>query len=486
MNLKSVSGAAVAAGFTTLHPTLQADGTDRPNLLIIHTDEHNFRTLGCYRETMAEDQAFVWGSDIKVDTPNIDSLAHAGALCTSFYATSPVCSPSRSSFMTGFYPQATGVPQNDLPMKDSMVTFAEVLRQNGYATAYVGKWHLDGDAKPGFTPPRKFGFEDNRYMINRGHWKLLKDTPTGPALIGAYNAENGRYRYSIEKATDKSYTTDFLVDRTIEILNQDKDKPFCVMLSIPDPHGPNTVRAPYDTMFSDLTFQNPRTMDVADDTLPKWVKNTVGELKQVQMQWYFGMVKCIDDNVGRILNYLASSGLDRKTIVVFTSDHGDLMGEHRKHDKGLPYETSAGIAFIIRYPGHIPGGKRIDTAYTTADFAPTILGLMNLGGQPAGCQGRDASTDFTSSDKVVGSDRIIYITNAGGRWVAAASRNYKLVLSPFDTPWLFDLEKNPDETVNFYRNPEYRQIAEDYKKALTELMARYDEPLLQAGTLKYD
>lgn len=473
-----------AAGMAVLARATLAAKAKPPNLLVIHTDEHNFRTLGCYREQLSEDQAFVWGAGVKVDTPHIDSLARDGAICTSYYASSPVCTPSRASFVSGLYPVATGSHNNDLPMHDHIVTFAEILKRNGYATAYLGKWHLDGDAKPGFAPARKFGFDDNRYMFNRGHWKMLQKTPSGAELIG--KTEN----YSNKKIGEEeaeSFTTDFLTDRALEIIARDQAKPFCLMLSIPDPHGPNTVRAPYDTMFNELVFQHPRTMMVDAATMPKWVqlggKNEADEFKQQQMQWYFGMVKCIDDNVGKILQFLKDQRLEENTIVVFTSDHGDLMGEHKKHNKGLPYETSAGIPFVIRYPGRIRPGKFVDTAYTTADFAPTILGLMGFGGQLAGCHGLDDSAAFLGGEPVVRDDRIVYITNAGGRWTAAANHRYKLVLSPVDDPWLFDLERDPDELVNFFNDPEYQPVAERFKAELVAQMARYGEPALKAGNL---
>ncbi|MDH3584452.1 MAG: sulfatase-like hydrolase/transferase, partial [Phycisphaerae bacterium] len=136
-----------------------------PNLLVIMTDEHNFRTLGCYRALLPPDQAFMWGPAV-VKTPRIDSLASGGAICTSFYATTPVCSPSRGSFVSGRYPQNTPVVTNNIPLDGAIVTFAEILRRTGYATGYAGKWHLDGSGKPQWAPKRKFGFEDNRYMFN--------------------------------------------------------------------------------------------------------------------------------------------------------------------------------------------------------------------------------------------------------------------------------------------------------------------------------
>lgn len=460
---------------------------EQPNLLIIHTDEHNFRTLGCYREQLPEDQAYVWGEGVKVDTPNIDSIAHDGAICTSFYAASPVCTPSRASFQTGLYPVAAGAPVNDMPMHDNIVTFAEVLKRNGYSTTYLGKWHLDGDAKPGFAPERHFGWEDNRYMFNRGHWKLLEDTPNGPRT----GMVKGKPSYA-PIGDEKTYTTDFLTDHALEILARDKNKPFCLMLALPDPHGPNTVRAPYDTMYTNFVFKNPRTMDVDEGVMPKWVslngKNFKATLKQMQAQMarYFGMVKCIDDNVGRILKYLKDTGLDQNTIVVFTSDHGDLMGEHKHVNKGLPYETSACIPFVIRYPGKIQPGKVIDTAYVNADFAPTILALMGAKGPFPAFHGSDVSVDFLGPEKRVSSDRIVYFTNAGSRWVAAVNHRYKLVLSPNDDPWLFDLKKDPDEIANFYNNPEYKELAAKFEAELVAQMKTYNEPALKKEKLVYE
>lgn len=208
-----------------------AHSADKPNLLIIHTDEHNFRTLGCYRALMPKEQAFIWGDRVAVETPNIDSLAKRGAICDRFYAASPVCTPSRASFLTGRYPQNTGASNNDLPMRDDMVTFAEVLRRNGYMTGYAGKWHVDGPARPGWTPSRKFGFEDNRYMFNRGHWKQLEDTTNGPA-VKARN-EKGAPTYNIAGADTNSFTTDFLADKAVAFIRAHRSGPFCFMVSIP-------------------------------------------------------------------------------------------------------------------------------------------------------------------------------------------------------------------------------------------------------------
>lgn len=474
-------------------PCLNADQENKPNLLIIHTDEHNFRTLGCYRQHLPREQAFIWGKGVKVDTPHIDSLAQAGAIFTKFYAASPVCTPSRASFVSGLYPQATRSVTNNIPMSDTVITFAEVLRRNGYATSYVGKWHLDGNAKPGFGPKRKFGFSDNRFMFNRGHWKVFKNSKEGEEADSSFDPKTGYYSYGIKGANRETFATDFLTDRTLEILERDKSKPFCVMLSLPDPHGPNSVRAPYDTMYSKLKFQKPPSMSALLATptrAPKWNvltgKNRVKKINQQAMARYFGMVKCIDDNVGRLLKFLRENELEKNTIIVLSSDHGDLMCEHCRNNKGLPYETSAGIPFVVRYPEKIRPGKVIRTAHTTVDFSPTILSLMGLKKQIPSSHGRDASTDLLNQTKTIDTDRIVYIRQASGRWVAAIDHRYKLVLSADDKPWLFDLEKDPNELTNFYEDPLYREIAARLKLQLVKQMKQYKEPAFTTGKLKYD
>ena len=486
MNRRNFSKLACAAGIASIESASLAGKTKQPNLLIIHTDEHNFRTLGCYRALMSDDQAFVWGKDVKVDTPHIDSLARDGAIATSYYAASPVCTPSRAALVSGLYPVHTGSPSNDKPMHDDIVTFANVLKKKGYSTSYIGKWHLDGKAKPGFAPTRNFGFDDNRYMINRGHWKKLEETTRG-LRVGSSNSK-GKASYDLNAADEKSFTTDFLCDRTIGIIERDKTKPFCVMLSIPDPHGPNTVRKPYDAMFSDLEFQHPRTMEVDDSTLPKWIANdgkkSEDSLKQKEMQSYFGMVKCIDDNVGKILKYLKTQGIYDNTIVVFSSDHGDLMGEHKKHNKGNPYEASAKIPFVIRWPKHIPAGKVVRSTQCNIDFAPMALSMMGITTGLPKFHGKDTSADYLSAEKEVADDRIVYLTNSGSKWVAAVNRRYKLVLSVSDDPWLFDLQKDPDELINFYSNPEYKTVAKNFKNELMAQMQRYEEPALKKSKLK--
>jgi len=477
----------------------------QPNLIIIHTDEHNFRTLGCYREQMTPDQAMVWGPDAKVETPNIDRIAHEGVICTRYYASSPVSTPSRASLQTGLYPQSTGAPKNGLSLKEDLPTFAKILTANGYSTSYVGKWHLSGNGLYEFGIKYNGGFSDNRYMMDGGHAKyLLFKNGTSRGL--------GDREYNKLTEEDKKLAvnvTDYFTDKTLEILERDKNKPFCIMLSIPDPHTPDYARPPYNTMFDNMKFQAPKTMDPKYTAIkPSWAvdapkpvnnenqkkgsvakeagdfHNEANGFDPKGLRQYFGMVKQIDDKVGQILDFLDKNKLTENTIIIFTSDHGDMYFEHNRFNKGVPYEASARIPFVMRYPAKIAKGKVINKAYTNVDFAPTILGLMGIKNNVA-FDGANTAADFLSKEKVVNSNRITYFAKTGGWWVAAVDGRYKLVLDKKEVPYLFDLDKDPDELINFYKDPAYKEIVKRLEKELFIQMEKYKEPGLAMKAKPY-
>lgn len=470
----AASGAALAS------PALaQSDkAAQRPNLVIIHCDELNFRTLGCYRETLPPEQAFMWGKakGTVCETPHIDRLAKEGALCTKFYAATPVCSPSRGSLMSGQYPQNTPVTNNNLHLSDEVVSFAELLKRAGYATGYAGKWHLDGTGKPQWAPKRQFGFTDNRYMINRGHWKQFEDTPQGPRVKAR---KNGAPSYDVKGADEKSFATDWLSDKTIKYIDEHKDEPFCFMLSIPDPHGPDTVRAPYDTMFDDAEVRKPRTFDKDAKSAPSWAAPQ--PKCHYKMAQYHGMIKCIDDNVGRITKHLGKLGILDNTILIFTADHGDMRGEHRRQNKGVPLEASAKVPFVIRYPKAIKGGLRVDQVVNTVDFLPSMLAIMKV--KTAGREeGRDCSALLTTGKAPDKWKDVTFMRSTGqpksGRvgWISAVTPRYKLILSSSDQPWLLDLKEDPDELTNFIEGLRHREVAKYLARDLIAYGRKYKDP----------
>ena len=459
-------------------PGLVLGNENPPNVLLIVTDEHNIRTLGCYRDLLSPEQAEMWGPNSIVETPNLDRIAHDGVICTRAYATSPVCSPCRAAMITGLYPHQAGVSTNNQPLKAGVQTLAGLLRKDGYRTSFVGKWHLAGDGKPEWSPAVNGDFENTKYMFNRGHWKKFEEVGAKPKI--AARDKRGQPSYDVDDAGPKSYATDFLTDRALEIIHEENPSPFLLVVSFPDPHGPNTVRAPYDQMYSHLRFLPPRTYAVEDMPSPKWLG---GDKKHAifrgdQMSRYFGMVKCLDDNIGRLLQALEDIGKTESTVVMVTSDHGDLCYEHDRLNKGNPYEGSARVPLLIRYPETLKASV-YNEPVGTVDITPTLLGL--IGSRPQiEFSGRDLSNHFQHSPQGK-KEEMVFLRNSGTQavWVAAVDSRYKLVLSVSDRPWLFDQKEDPDELLNFYQRPNTQAVTKKLALGLVEYAEKTGDPFLE-------
>lgn len=471
------------------------------NVLIIHTDEHNFRTLGCYRQVLPEKEALMWGKPV-VETPHIDSIADRGLTADAYYCASPICGPSRASFVSGLYPMDTGVIENDVQIHQDIETFATALQRAGYATGYVGKWHLDGlqdeiirymeekTGKParnmyaapeyytGWVPPeRGLGFTDNRFMFDCWHGKKIVSDPNGG---------NPEMFYPTEIGDEKTFMTDWLSDRTVEFIEQHKNEPFCCMVSIPDPHGPDFVREPYLGMYKDAPFEEPYTGKKDPKTAPTWARVT-GSKPGDKDDAYFGMVKCIDDNVGKMLKKLDELGLTDRTLVLFTSDHGDMRGEHGRQNKGIPYEASARIPFVVAAPGLIPAGIRTDVALNTIDFKPTLLSLLGVSAEKPS-EGRDASAVLRGGPVSKDWKNLIFsrspAVRKGTAWLMATDGRYKLIASPVEPIWLIDLKKDPGELVNRAGDPELAPVRARMAQELLKYAEEFNDPNLPLGNMR--
>ena len=375
-------------------------------------------------------------------------------------------------------------------MKEVMVTFAEELKREGYFTSYLGKWHLNGQSLPGWaydTKGMKWGYMDRQFMFNRGHWKLIKVNEETKEIDLCCEGEGWKLHQQISEAKD--YATDFLFDNAMSkidnFLKDGAKSSFAMMISIPDPHGPDVVRKPYDEMYDKFEFKSPETMTAAlrsNPAVPKWADyefNKVDSLNQKTMKAYFGAVKLIDDKVGELLAFLDRRNLKNKTIIVFTSDHGDMLGEHSKVNKGLPYKASVSVPFIIRYPGQIKPAKTIHTPYSTVDFAPTILSMMGIHNKNMIFNGTDASMELLSnSSESTLINKKTYFTDDTGQWASVCTFRYKLVVSLDDKPWLFDQLKDPNELVNYYMEEEYKNISNELITFLIDEMVKFKDPML--------
>lgn len=446
----------------------------KTNILIIYTDEHNFRTIESYVSLLGEGQQNIWG-EVPLSTPNLNYLAANGILFNNCYVTTPVSTPSRASLMTGMYPQKTNCITNDLPLDQSIKTIAQVFQENGYRTGYIGKWHLSGKAKPGWKPSFNYGWQNNEYMFNRGHYKSIKEGVNHPeVLVPAPNQES-----------DYQFMTPFLTDKANAFINETSESPFLCMLSIPDPHGPNVVTEPYYTIYQNYTFQKPYTARKKLDSYPSWAKGTAA-LRQNALRNYWGMVKCIDDNVGRILENLRKNNKLENTIIVFTSDHGDMCGEHGRENKSVPLEASMKVPLIICIPDFQHKGRVIQEAISNIDLFPTLAHLCGLSNIPS-VDGRNL-TPLLYEDESYKEVNCVYSRSTGldSGWLAVTTDQYKLVYSSDadDKPWLFDKQKDPDELINYYAYPEYQTVRKMLQDSLLKYCKYHQEPKFQNSKIR--
>ena len=323
----------------------------RPNLLIIYPDQWRADMLGCAGEGI-------------VRTPHLDGLAREGVRLTHAFTVNPLCTPSRGAFMTGRYPHATGVMHNQNPLPTDEVCFAETLGAAGYRTGYIGKWHLDGEPRPGFVPPeRRHGWQ-YWAAFNRGH----------RYYDGVY------FRDTPEEIPTPGFEPDYQTDLAIAFLEEAtaaRTQPFCLMIAWGPPHTPleppERHRATYD----------PHAI-----SLPASVPPALAERARDERARYGGLVTALDENVGRLLAALDRFNLAEETIVLFTSDHGDSLGEHGLLRKSIPYDEATRVPCIVRWPGRIPGGAVTDQFFACVDIAPTVLACCGAA-IPARVQGYD-------------------------------------------------------------------------------------------------
>lgn len=321
----------------------------QPNLLFVFGDQWRRQAMGFMNED-------------PVLTSCIDQFAQQSLVFTNAISSCPVCSPYRASLLTGRYPTSNGVNTNDVQLPAAEVTIAEVLKQAGYDTGYIGKWHLDGGPRNGFTPPgRRQGF--NFWYANEcfhNHFELFY------------------YRDTAEPITGHGWQPDHETNIVIDyIKTHRKDKPFALFLSWGAPHTLEGVTRP-DPSGNLWHYGAPERFEALykGKPLPRR-PNVPDNYAEEDLPGYFGSITSLDENFGRLLACLDEQGLTENTIVVLTSDHGEMMGSHRRMTKAIWYEESIGIPFLIRYPGHVKAGRE-NLIFSDVDVMPSLLGLMGL------------------------------------------------------------------------------------------------------------
>lgn len=468
--------AATAA--TTASLALGADMSEsaprrHPNVIYIFADQMRAHALGCY------------GNEC-VPTPNFDAMAKAGMVFDNGISTYPVCSPYRAMLLSGRYPTGNGTVSNDIGMRDDIPSVGSVFKENGYATGYIGKWHLEWNRNPFVPKHRRQGFDywavnncTHRYM---DHF-YCTDTP--------------------EKIQFKGYDAIVQTDLAIDFVKKNREAPFCLFMSWGPPHDPYNLvpdeykaRVPLEKIklrdnvnergLVDFLLERDNPGEKRADRRKNRRRTYEDDerLKKEVLQGYYAHVAALDDCLGKIRTSLRELGLAEDTILVFSSDHGDMLGSHRMGSKQNPLEESIRVPLMVEYPRRVPKGKRTDALCAPIDIMPTLLGLAGMpcpevDGRDlsaAACGGADDAQDALLIMKMAPGGNP-YNLNAITPWRGVRTKRHTYVNLEGFGPWLlFDNQKDPAQLHNLIDQPEHAELAAQLETRMRELMQEAGDP----------
>ena len=424
-----------------------------PNILFLMPDQWRGMDLGS-------------AGNAQVRTPNLDRLASQGVQFTGAAANCPVCTPARGILLTGKYAHTIGVPVNDVPLPDSETTIAEILRERGYHTGFVGKWHLEGGKRlPGFVPPgeRRQGFA--YWAANICHHAYF---------------ENHYFRDGPAPIRMPGYETFTWTDLAIGFLENAKKraKPFCLYVWYGPPHDPYLEPPGYEKMY------DPARIQLRKNWRPGAAR--FGTAKDIAGYW--SAIACLDAEIGRLVKRLDDLGLGENTITLFASDHGDMLGSQGTFLKRKPWEESVRVPAIFRWPAVLKARRRTPEALSHVDIVPTLLGLC--GTRPAsGMHGFDWSGYLAGRPSKIPQFAHLQIytsleNNEHPPWRGLRSKRWKYARSAAK-PWLlYNLEQDPYEMNNLAGEADQRKRIEAFDRVIERQMKatgddwkeRFDRP----------
>lgn len=440
------------------------------NVLFLFPDQMRAQAMGC-----------MGNPDVK--TPNLDRLAAEGVLFRNHFANSPVCCPARAIILTGKYAHTNGMIANDLRLRESETSVAELFAEAGYRTGFVGKWHLDGGPRqPGWIPPgaRRQGFE---------FWAANE--------VSHAHFDTHYFRDDPEPIPIKTFETSAWTDIGIEFLRQTKQdaRPFFLTVQMGPPHDPYIAPDEYMAMYDPegIALRPNFDGDTSDRELePSPYVKTPG---RKEIAAYYAMVTAVDDQVGRILGELDELGLRDNTIVIVSSDHGDMLGSHGTRLKRKPWEESIRVPGIVRHPG-APAGRETDALFSHVDIAPTLLSLCGL---PVPPEMQGASLAPVVLGQAESGPSAAYFQIFGPFIAGGVERGWRglrtdrfMYARTKDAPWLlYDLEADPYELKNLVADPEAGPTLGELDAELTRWMERtgdswdfdWTAPIEDAGRL---
>jgi arylsulfatase A-like enzyme len=429
--------------------TCVAAGINRPNFLFIYTDDQRYDALGVVQREQGDRGRFPW-----LKTPNLDRIAKEGVRFRNAFVVNALCSPSRAVFLTGRYNHFNGIANNHTPFPTNNVTHASLLRAAGYATAYIGKWHMGRQSgpRPGFTYSASY--------IAHGRYQ---DCP---------------FEINGAKTNTTGWVDDVSTDLTIDFLKRHRDTPFLAVLGFKSPHGPYDPPARWNDLLTNAVARPAPNMEVRP---PYPLRTNVNQATAVQASTrrnemhrkYFRTISAVDENVGRILSALDELNLAEDTILIYASDNGFYLGEHGLGDKRSAYEESMRIPLLLRYPKLGLRNKVMDAMVLNIDLAPTLLDFAGVS-IPKDMQGRSwkpllegKSRDWRTAFFY----EYFLEANLGPPSVLAVrTETAKLIKYPGHDDWseLFDLRADPYETNNLARNSAHktlrRQMQDEFER----------------------
>jgi len=425
----------------TVYGSGKGRSATRPNVLFILADQWRAQAVG-------------WGGDPNVRTTNLDRLARESVRFSQCVSGCPVCSPYRASLMTGRYPLSHGVFLNDVYLKPEAVSLARAFSGAGYDTAYIGKWHLDGHgSRSAYIPPeRRQGFR---------FWRALECTHRYNRSF--YYADGEK-----EKRVWEGYDAIAQTREAIRYLRRrPADKPFLLCLSWGPPH------APYHT----APEKYRRRFDPGKIRLRPNVPERHRDQARKDLAGYYAHISALDECVGTLLSALKSEGLEENTIVVFTSDHGDMLWSQGRVKKQQPWDESILVPFLLRYPARLGRKERIvPMRLNSPDIMPTLLGLSGIG-IPDSVEGVDLSKVVLGVEKPRENAALITCPSPFGQWSRRrGGKEYRGVrtarytyVRDLEGPWLlYDNEKDPYQLRNLCRDPAYAAVRAELEKVLRE------------------
>lgn len=437
----------------------------KPNILILMPDQFRADVMGV-------------AGHPDIITPNIDRLAGDGIRFTNAISGAPVCCPTRATIQTGLYIHEHGVTNNNLLMDPKLTTIAEILGNEGYATGFIGKWHLDGgipkESVGGYIEegPRRQGWQEwNGYEKSHEFFEVWE-----------FNDQKEKVRvegYNWEPTWQTDKALDFIKRK------KEEDTPWCYYIAYGPPHNP--FQCPQEF----LDMYDPSSLSLPPDVENELSPDELTEVRRLR-QIYYGQVTAIDKEVGRLVKGMDQMGVSDNTIVLFISDHGDILGSHAHEvkeryiregkslqyylrTKGKPYITAMRTPLIVKWPSSIKPGRTSDVLVNSVDLAPTLLHLAGLDIPPQ--MSGLSMAQWCLGDSGPKQDAL-YVGLFDGHEAWRGVWDGRYLYSTLDYPVLYDHYTDPYETRNLYDDPDYEELQRKMHGKLEALSLKTGDPLL--------